>query len=209
MYIETLFAFIDFLRPEGQSGFITPERKEEAFNLAQFEKFNTEKVKYGIDQIITSRLRMFHKRVELSPSGNYFSLPADFDHPIGYAATYADTEYPADAISTSRWVARKISKIKPVELPYPAMNIRDVVELLPTGGTPVLYYLRQPVKIKYNYTIVDDINVVFSAAGSTDIEWQESDHFDIMHRALSYLGVSLRDNWMVELEQLKRSGSVQ
>ncbi len=205
MFIDTLFKFIDFMRPEGQSGFITPERKQEALNYAQFEKFNKEKVLYGLDQDVTDRLRRFERRSELTAqSSTIFAVPDNYGRAVSFAHKQEDgAEVSGKIIPHGRWADAKRSRIKRPTLEYPVMVIRNTIEVAPVGVVPVLYYLKMPDKVVYNYTVIDDVTIQFSQSGSTDIEWPEAEHPEILSKTLQYLGVPLKDDWLLQFERFK------
>jgi hypothetical protein len=65
-------------------------------------------------------------------------------------------------------------------------------------------YLRIPVDAVYGYTIVNDRDIVFDSGTSTDIEWYSTDHTALILKTLQYLGISLKDQMLVQFEQIKQ-----
>lgn len=206
MKIEILFSFIDTLRPAGQSGFVTPEDKEFAINYAQYTKFNEEKKFYGLNQDITDRLRVFERRTEPTPQGDYYVIPTDYARAVAFAHKDSEgKEHAGDIIQHSRWLFRTTSKIKPPIVSKPIMVIRDKIEVAPDDVNPVLYYLKQPAKVVFNYTEINETTVQFVESGSTDIEWREEDLPEILLTTLQYLGVPIKDDILLRFKQFSEA----
>jgi len=68
------------------------------------------------------------------------------------------------------------------------------------------HYYRLPAQPVFAYTISQDA-LVYNAGGSTEFEWSESKHMDLVRILLSYLGMNLEHELLVQYaEQLKKQG---
>jgi len=101
---------------------------------------------------------------------------------------------------------RLISKIDPPDLTYPvAVIYEDILQVYPKSEYNIkLSFLRIPLPPEYNYT--KDVNgreVSYNDAGSTDLEWPETVHTDIIARALSYISAPLKDVFLNQFSENK------
>lgn len=68
------------------------------------------------------------------------------------------------------------------------------------------HYYRLPVEPVFAYNIVDD-ELVYDAGSSTEFEWGPEKHTDLIHILLSYLGINLRKQQLINYaEMLKAKG---
>jgi hypothetical protein len=65
-------------------------------------------------------------------------------------------------------------------------------------------YLKPPVDAVYAYTVVDSRNLLFDESNSTDTEFMETDHSALVLKTLQYLGIALKDQFLVQFEGLKQ-----
>jgi hypothetical protein len=67
-----------------------------------------------------------------------------------------------------------------------------------------IYYLSKPVKPVYATTVVPGDQYAYDDANSTDIEWDETLHDDIMNRVLANLGLAMREGQVVQFSQTEK-----
>lgn len=93
---------------------------------------------------------------------------------------------------------------------YPNLEIKDThIQFYPHDlGSVQISYLRTPTPAKWAYTIVNNAQV-YDAANSTDLEWSDTVHTEIVMQALIYLGVNLRDTELLQaVSELKQQETV-
>jgi hypothetical protein len=64
-------------------------------------------------------------------------------------------------------------------------------------------YLRAPVDAKFAYTIINSRDIVFDEINSVDVEWKVLDHSALVIKTLQYLGIALKDQFLVQFDQMK------
>jgi hypothetical protein len=100
---------------------------------------------------------------------------------------------------------RIFSEIDSPTLKYPVCGFYDsFVQFYPKNiGRVTFTYLRIPTPPKWAFTTVNN-RPVYDAANSVDIESPDITHNEIAMRTLSYLGISIREQQLVQYaEQLK------
>ena len=118
----------------------------------------------------------------------------------------AKLEHRIDLLVDSEWVDRQSDKIVPPSEENPMARIEDnTLQILPTTIAPILYYLKFPRKGKWAFTISGDSHsTIFDQANSTDLDWSEISHNEIIEKTMSLLGIPIRDNTLTQFEQLQK-----
>lgn len=202
MFIERFYNLIDFLRNEGQSRYFTPEEKQLAIQEASMALFREEYKKFEATQKITDSLRAFITApVSVNISSGKGDLPSDYVHFVNGTAE----GWPLDVVTSGRWEQRKNDKLCPPEKEYPIGRIYGkFIEVEPKDKITEaeIIYLKYPVKEVFNYNYSDDgRDVVFDASGSVDTEWPEFMHTQLVAKAISILGIPLKDQVYTTIEQ--------
>lgn len=201
MTIDEMHKFQKFLANVGQNGYFPPEDRDRAINQASFDKFNEEKRLFEVNGYISDNLRPFNVSSDISLSSGLGSLPSDYDYRIS-ASDASDKE--VEIVESYEWLGRINSEIAPPSTTYPVLCIRNQVEVRPTSITSVkLYYLKEPLKAKWGYTVSSG-RYIHNASASTDLDWPDSAHGDIVLRSLPYLGVPLNDEVLTRFKSFKQ-----
>lgn len=234
MLINDIHEFVKFLKNQGQNIYHTPEQIDDAINRASLDLFRQEQKKFEESQMITDTLGDFKKTADftLVTSGVY-ALPTDYvrltniegiissdsliptiedsweycDSALQNAIPdeeVIDIDVEIDLVDDSSWVSRKRDKVAPPVAEYPICRIvGKTIEIMPTSVRPRVYYLRYPVKAVWAYT-TSGRDYVFNQAGSTDLDWSEIAHNEIIEKTVGYLGVALGEQVLMQYEQLQK-----
>jgi hypothetical protein len=234
MLINDIHKFIKFLKNQGQNIYHTPEQIDDAINRASLDLFRQEEKKFEEKQQITDTIRPFKKTYypALDSSGVY-ALPSDYLRmtnlegvvsdinivsPLEDAWQYCDedlnvddedpvdVDVEIDLVEDSTWVSRKRDSVAPPNSEYPIARLAGSnLEITPTTVRPRMYYLRYPVKAVWAYTMSGDgRSFIFDEGNSTDLDWTEISHNEIIEKTIGYLGIALNDQMLVQYEQLQK-----
>lgn len=202
MTIKKMHDIINFLKSEGQSGYHSPGEIDDALNMASADKFNEEKKLFERDSNISDNLRPFKKSSSIPITGGFGDLPTDYAYRTNASASNDTVE--VRIVPESEWFSVINNPISAPSTTRPAMAIRNQIQIVPSSITPVkLYYLRIPATMVFGYTVNDD-DYIYNSGTSTQCDWPESCHLDIIRRACVYLGVNLSDEALVRLEAYKK-----
>lgn len=81
--------------------------------------------------------------------------------------------------------------------------VNNMIFVAPSTDLSVTY-LSKPVKPKYAYTVGAGDQYIYDDDNSTDIEWDERFHDAIMNRVLSNLGLSLREQQVIQFGMIEK-----
>jgi hypothetical protein len=236
MLINNIHTFIGFLKNQGQNIYHEPEQIDDAINRASFDLFRQEIKVFEREQILTDTLRPFKDRKVYTSAVASHDLPEDYITATNVSHLYVNTNERADSdkstfcdstlnteesespssnekeidiITDSDWVKRMDNLIVgPTEKSPIARIFNNNFEVKPNTVIPILYYLKEPVKAKWAYTISEDgRSYIFDAGNSTDLEWKQISHSEIIEKTLGYLGMAVRDQVMMQYEQFQKGNN--
>lgn len=118
----------------------------------------------------------------------------------------ANLEHPINTVVDSEWINKQKSSAYPVTEEKPIARIYGrTLEVLPKTITPIIYYLKLPIKGVWAYTVSGDTySTIFDESNSTDIDFPEIAHNEIVEKVMSLLGVPLRDGILTQFEQMQK-----
>jgi hypothetical protein len=226
-----------FLKNQGQNIYHSPEQIDDAINRASLDLFRQEEKKFERNQIVTDTLGTFKKTyTPTNEVTGVYDLPVDYVRlaelegsvdvseqtlPFEDDWSYCDTTIAVDPVVTGNvfvsidlvsdgmWGSRKRDKVIPPSADEPIARLRsDQLEVLPSTVTPIIHYLRKPTKAVWGYTTsVDGRSKIFDAGSSTDLEWSEIMHNEIIEKTMSYLGVALSEPVLAQYEKMQKSNN--
>lgn len=204
MNVSAMYSTIRQLASEGQSGWMPPNEVERALNLGSTDKYNEERRAFERTGHISDNLRNFKTHSDISVTAGNAPVPATYGYRTGLAVT--STKKDIDIVPDSEWLSRINDPIDP---PTEARGIGSIrgsnIEVLPLTLTSVtLYFLRRPVDIVIAFSEDGNGDITINQGASTDCDWPEECHDDIILRALSYLGIPLSDELMIKLKTIKK-----
>lgn len=225
--INEVKKLVDYIVRKNNSGYLNPDQFNLIMHRAQMTKFMElygnpkeyqvenpiPRIAYEVTQKISDDLRQFKKTADMIlNSQGRGNLPSDYVHTISlqYVAglntsSGVEKQYiPIDVVSEDKEYYRLGSAIVPPTKKYPIAVLKSTYyQIHPIDISVVkLSYLSQPIAPIWNYTIVNG-RPVFNAATSIDLNWPDVAVNDIVTRACSYIGISIKDNEILNYTQVK------
>lgn len=225
MDIKVIHDIILFYLNKAQNGYVSHEEIDGVLDKAQLVLFNqyhtnpklpnqAQAMLYGESQRIDDALSTFKAKYTFtpvtSPSG-IITLPANYMHLLSlyttvYSNALARNVYSGvQVLSEEELIERLESQVIPVSLedPIAIMNSQNMIQLFPEQGqTGGVYYLRRPATPVFAYTQSGRV-ITYNQAGSTQLEWRDFDINNIIAIALSYYGLNLSSNEVMQFAELK------
>ncbi len=221
MNINDVYKTIQFIvRKNTTGGLINPDQFNLIINRAQMTKFmradgNPQEYQPGapiprqafeINQILADMLGPFIQNYNMILDANgQAPFPSDYVHLIpglGYKTSVNNTNgvgttlkyVPIEVVNKSFEYYRLSSGIvQPTRSVPICIENGDYLQFYPINIGPVSFpYLRQPRQAVWAYTLVNN-RPVYDQANSVDLEWRDIDQNSIIALAVSYLGISLKD----------------
>jgi hypothetical protein len=133
---------------------------------------------------------------------NSYKKPADY---VRYTMIMSEDGVKIDIVNNAMWANRKNDPNEGPEDDFPIARLgSEVIDILPETIKPHLWYLKEPVKPEY----LTDSQGNYDDAGSTDVEWSPTLFHRLANRACSKLGISLREQQIVQYsEVMKQTGN--
>lgn len=222
MRIDQFHDNIRSLANIGQSQYMPPEEIDLQINNAVKDMFSQEYKHFEATQEITDTLGFYKKKSDpaVVDGEGQAVIPADFYHLTGADAIMSDDSVvELDMLSDSHWPKRKFSGAYAPSAKYPiGRQIGALLtEVLPlavaaVGETPaiigvksvVFYYLRRPADAKYGYVPnATETGWAYEQGSSVEVDWPEVGHSAIQDKAISSVGVILRDNTLIANDTVK------
>jgi hypothetical protein len=121
---------------------------------------------------------------------------------------------PVAVLNEEELIYRLESQVIPVTTDDPIciMNSGNLIQLFPESGqNGKLFYFRRPVVPKFGYTTSGrsivynstEYNATTAPNGSRQLEWREADITNIIIKALSYYGLSISNNDVIQFAENK------
>lgn len=196
------------LKREGRSRYYTPEEIDSFLNDASNDKFNEEKRLFELNGFISDNLRNFKTSATITLTAGLGDLPANYDYRTN-AATISGTpalnNLKVEIVPEGEWIERLADPIDVVSATRPICAIREQVQVSPSTIASIkLFYLKRPATMVFGYTEDGDGNPVYNSGTSTQCDWPSTCHMDIVLRALSYAGIAMPDQVMMQGKSLKK-----
>ncbi len=210
-FISDIHEFIDFLTGKGQTGYHTPEEKDNAIHVASRTLFDEKKKVFELTREITNDLLPFlTDPTTLSLNGSGIATkPTNLKYLV--ALTAGASEKKVDEVDKAMLPDRRNSPLCPPSADYPICTFyNSTIQFYPVNITNVkITYLKEPVKPVWAYTIDEESErVVYDDDASVDIEWGEENHNEIIIKTMDYLGINLREGDLLSFSQMKKQDVV-
>ena len=227
MDIKVIHDTVLFYLNKEQNGYVTHEEIDEVLDRAQMVLFNqyhtnpkipasAQASVYGESQRIDDALSVFKAVYTLNAGntpGGLITLPSGYMHLINvyttvYNATILRNVYSGvQMLSEEEVVERLESQVIPVtsDDPIGLMLSGNRIQLYPsspvTGG---VNYFSRPIKPVFAYTQAGRV-ITYNQAGSTQMLWKDMDINNIISIALSYFGLNLSSQEVMQFAELKNA----
>lgn len=231
MSIKDVHDTILFYTNKSQNGYISHEEIDMVLDRTQLTQFNeyynnpklyrqdnqSPIVGYGESQKINDALSPFKATYtftnEDTPSG-VLSMPANYMFLLSlYTTVYVNqigrnVVNAVTVLNEEELVLRLESQVIPVTVDDPIciMNSNKKIQLfpdIPQAGK--VFYFRRPVAPKYNYApdAQNPRKLNYTSNGSQDLEWGDSEINNIIIKALSFYGVNLSAQDLIQFAEAK------
>lgn len=171
----------------------------------------------SLDEIRFFKGHLFDEAV----ASGYFALPADYVYHDSMSYIYqrsidgtpTNLERPVEILREQQAADRKGNWIKKPTTKNPIAVIRKVLTndrmyVFPDTINAVdFHYYRLPVTPVFAYTIVSD-ELTYDSGNSTEFEWPEVKHMDLVRILLSYLGINLSDELLIQYAENQKTKGI-
>lgn len=231
MDIKVIHDTILFYLNKAQNGYVSHEEIDSVLDKAQLALFNqyhtnpklpsqAQAALYGESQRIDDALSAFKAKYTFAPgtipnsisSGGVVTMPANYLHLLSMYTTVYNNQLGRNVysgvqvLSEEELIERLESQVIPVtpDDPIAIMNSSNQIQLFPeTAQSGGVYYLRRPVAPVFAYTQTGR-TITYNPIASTQLEWRDFDINNIISIALSYYGLNLSSQEVMQFAQVKQ-----
>src|SRR3990167_591926 len=224
--IDTVKQLVEYIVRKKTSGFLDPTQFNLVINSASLSEFmdyigNEHTYQPGqpipprafeLTQNIIEKLKVFKESDYplIIDAAGQVPFPTDhvFTLGIGYitgsGSPIVPRYVPIEIVDEQKKWYRLSSKIVAPDKKFPICVIQNTYfQFFPVNlQSASLSYIRYPRKAIWNYTLTNN-RPVFNPVGSVDLEWEKIKINDIVIRACSLLGISIKDAEIVQYIQQK------
>lgn len=227
MDLGQIFSDIWFIENKEQTAWHSPSEIQAMMHTAQLDIYDKFAPLYGTDETAKKALDPFVQIIQFTPANTplgVITLPINPPAPapanplaygtllsadcISYDNIRGVQPYPVDIVNNDEWSLRMRNQLDPVTYSRPIAKTmgNGVIQLYPQlPNTVSVTYLSIPVPPVYSYTQNGRV-ITYNAAGSTQLQWNDSFISAIKGRTLYYLGVNIEDPLLIQLFGGKDSG---
>lgn len=220
MDLQDIHNWVRFQLKKERGGFITSPEIDSLLQRAQMWQYNDLFDVYGKTQKIEDSLSVFSTGFTYTSSAsglvtisNDATVIPSYQHLLSIYAQYYDnalqkTRYKPIKMLGEDEIAERLNSqiLEPlVTDPVGIENSPGMIQLYPKvviSGNG--FYLRLPAKPVFVYTLgADGRTITYNQAGSTQMEWNESNMNKILVKAIQFAGINLADNTVVQFNESK------
>lgn len=217
MALDDDYRFLNFWVNKEQGAYFSFEELDLIVDRAQMSLYNDYYDMFGASQRLNDALSPFKRELiftQASSPNGLIILPDEYQnllsvHTIVYdSVRQVSVNRPVPILNEDEKVARDNSQIYPPSLwdPYGMIVENWDIQLypkVPMAGT--VFYLTRPPAPFYSYVIVSGRVPVYQPGSSVQLAWAEKDKNSILIKALSYLGINISEQDIVQYAETKNS----
>lgn len=220
MDIKEAYDFLNFWTNKVFGTYYSPPEYDLIVDRAQMSLFNDYYDEFGTSQRLNDALAPFKQTFQFtqitSPTG-FIDLPDDYQHLLSIytviqnSVTGLPQNRPVPILNEDEKVARDNSQIYPPTITDPygmIMNNWDIQLFPAVPQAGIVYYLSRPPAPHYNYVVVSGRVPVYDPGGSTQLAWADKDQNSILIKALSYIGINVREQDVISYAETKSGQNV-
>lgn len=237
MTLIQIYDFIKFIGNKDYNGnFFKPEHYKSAIIAANLDLYKKKsglpeeyrpgmplgREGFEINQKSLDNVSHFKGHVTDQAVGTgYFAIPANYVYWDSMSYNYVATidgspttlPRPVEILTEDKLADRRGNWTKQPTKEFPvAVERRDAAwdrfYIFPTTINAVdFHYYRLPVEPVFSYTVAADV-LTYDAAGSTEFEWPANLHMDLVRIMLSYLGINLGDDKLIQYAEMQKTKGV-
>lgn len=200
-YIKFIHDFIGFLVSKGVTSGFSHEEIDQAVHFSQTKLMDNLRPKLPHDKRALTLLRPFMNKESIAvDTQGLAAAPTD-----EIEAILLDDETPVTFVPRFKWGKKLKSKIAPPTKQYPVYTVEGTeLEIRPKDIDKItVYNIREPAQPHYAYQ-PDGFHKIYDDKNSVDLEWNPAAHAMILDGTLTYLGLSIRENMIVEFSELQQ-----
>lgn len=215
MTLDVAYSYLNFEVNKVFGTYYTPPEMDLIVDRAQMSLFNDYYDEFGTSQRLNDSLAPFKRSFQFtnisSPTG-LIEMPAEYQHLLSIYTIIQNTttgqpqNRPVPLLNEDERIARDNSQIYPPSLTDPyGLIVQDwdvqLYPAVPQAG--VVYYLTRPVAPHYVYSVVSGRVVVYDPINSVQLAWADKDIASILIKALSIVGINLREQDVIQYAEMK------
>lgn len=215
MYINDIFRFVNTLKNQSQGRGLSAKEFEDYLNNASLSLWRREVKRVESNLQSNGYLKNFE--FESNVKALTDTLNVEYGHYTGFELVkYIDPQAETKEIDFIRtpdllddhyFSLRKNEGLYPPTEDYPIMKLvgNSVIAYPITFDGYIVTGYSYPTKSVYATTIsTDGRDYVFDEANSVDIDWPEIAHGELIALVCKGMGITLKDDWLVQYETIQR-----
>lgn len=215
MTLDVAYSYLNFEINKVFGTYYTPPEEDLIVDRGQMSLFNDYYEELGTSQRVNDSLAPFIRTFQFtnitSPTG-LITMPSDYQHLLSLytviqnASTGQPQNRPVPLLNTDEKVARDNSQIYPPSLidPYGVIVQDWNVQLYPAvPQAGIVYYLTRPQAPFFAYSVVSGRVIVYDPINSKQLEWADKDQNSILIKALSTIGINVREQDIIQYAEMK------
>ncbi len=215
MTLQVAYGYLNFEINKVFSTYFTPPELDLVVDRAQMSLFNDYYEQFGTSQRLSDSLAPFKKSFFFtaisSPTG-LIDMPEDYEHLLSLytvafdSARGVSSNRPVPILNEDEKPARDNSQIYPPSTwdPYAMIVQNWDVQLFPAvPQAGVVYYLSRPPAPFFAYNVVSGRVIVYDPVNSIQLAWADKDQNSILIKALSTLGINVREQDIIQYAETK------
>lgn len=215
MTLDVAYNFLNFWINKVFGTYYTPPELDLIVDRAQMSLFNDYYMMFGASQRLNDALAPFKKNFQftlMTCPGGLISVPDDYEHLLSIYTTIQNSitglpqNRPVPIVNEDEKVWRDNNQIYPPSTtdPYGIVVQNWNVQLYPaTPQAGILTYLSRPPAPVYGYSVVSGRVIVYDPSESTQLAWADKDYTSILIKALSYIGINIREQDVQQYAETK------
>lgn len=195
----------------GYNGNLSPNDFNRIWNSAERRYFNILYKQYGINQDNLDGLVRFKSdpiTIAIDNNGKY-NKPNDLIHIDSIRRTVGSKEVEVDKVNDDRLGSHLDSEYDAPTVNYPIyVEYKTYLQFYPKDlANSVLVYLKRPPLSKWAYTLTNG-RPVYDSTNSVQPIWNDNDLEEIIYQAGIDLGLNLRDQTVLQVNDVKAKENV-
>ncbi len=220
MDLQVAYNFLNFWTNKVFGTYYSPQDFDLIVDRAQMSLFNDYYDEFGTSQRLNDALAPFKRTFQFtnisSPTG-FIDMPDDYQHLLSIytivqnSVTGLPQNRPVPILNEDEKVARDNSQIYPPTTtdPYAMIVANWDVQLFPAvPQAGLVYYLTRPVAPFFAFTLVSGRVPLYDPGASVQLAWADKDQNSILIKALSYIGINVREQDVVQYAETKSGQNV-
>jgi|SRR5580692_31109 hypothetical protein len=221
MTLDVAYNYLNFEVNKVFGTYYAPGDFDLIVDRAQMSLYNDYYMQFGASQRLNDAMAPFKRSIVFTesecPTG-LVQVPSDYEHLLSLytitqnAITGLPYNRPVPILNEDEKVWRDNNQIYPPSLidPYGIIVQNWNVQLYPAvPQAGVLYYLNRPPAPKYVYSVVSGRVIVYDPINSVQLAWADKDQNSILIKALSTLGINVREQDVIGYAESKSSQNLE